>query len=158
MLWVRISIRARCRTLYDKVSQWLATRSVVFSGFLHQYNWPPRHNWNSIESCVKHHQINNEHEHDENKLPTGYDVGTGMISFSNLELRSWISYKNMSSFDLIVIMFNLIECRSNKKCYSQHSICSSTTGVHSANTRRFRCSFSYHQCWGPKHPRSSEWE
>ena len=25
MLWVRISIRARCTTLYDKVCQWLAT-------------------------------------------------------------------------------------------------------------------------------------
>jgi hypothetical protein len=25
MLWVRISIRARCTTLYDKVFQWLAT-------------------------------------------------------------------------------------------------------------------------------------
>jgi len=25
MLWVRIPIRARCTTLYDKVCQWLAT-------------------------------------------------------------------------------------------------------------------------------------
>ena len=34
-------------------------RSVVFSGssgFLHQYNWPPRYNWNIAESGVKHHQ------------------------------------------------------------------------------------------------------
>jgi hypothetical protein len=33
-------------------------RSVVFSGysdFLHQYNWPPRYNWNIVESGIKHH-------------------------------------------------------------------------------------------------------
>jgi hypothetical protein len=36
-------------------------RSVVFSGssgFLHQKNWPPRYNWNIVESGVKHHQTN----------------------------------------------------------------------------------------------------
>jgi hypothetical protein len=34
-------------------------RPVVFSGFsgfLHQYNWPPRFNWNIVESGVKHHK------------------------------------------------------------------------------------------------------
>jgi hypothetical protein len=33
-------------------------RSVVFSrysDFLHQYNWPPRYNWNIVESGIKHH-------------------------------------------------------------------------------------------------------
>jgi hypothetical protein len=30
-------------------------RLVVFSGFLHQLNWPPRYNWNIVESGVKHH-------------------------------------------------------------------------------------------------------
>jgi len=37
MLWVRISIRARCTTICDKVCQWLST-CLVFSGssgFLH---------------------------------------------------------------------------------------------------------------------------
>ena len=36
-------------------------RSVVFSGypvFLHQSNWPPRYNWNIVESGVKHHKPN----------------------------------------------------------------------------------------------------
>jgi hypothetical protein len=36
-------------------------RSVVFSGssgFLHQYNWPPRYNWNIVESGIKHKQTN----------------------------------------------------------------------------------------------------
>jgi hypothetical protein len=34
-------------------------RSVFFSGysdFLHQQNWPPRFNWNTVESGVKHHK------------------------------------------------------------------------------------------------------
>jgi hypothetical protein len=34
-------------------------RLVVFSGysgFLHQYNWPPRYNWNIVENSVKHHE------------------------------------------------------------------------------------------------------
>ena len=25
------------------------------AGFLHQWNWPPRYNWNIVESGVKHH-------------------------------------------------------------------------------------------------------
>jgi hypothetical protein len=34
--------------------------SVVFhgySGFLHQWNWMPRYNWNIVESGVKHHVL-----------------------------------------------------------------------------------------------------
>jgi hypothetical protein len=36
-------------------------KSVIFSGysgFLLQYNWPPRYNWNIVESGVKHHNHN----------------------------------------------------------------------------------------------------
>jgi hypothetical protein len=36
-------------------------RWVVFSGysrFLHQLNWPPRYNWNIVESGVKHQNPN----------------------------------------------------------------------------------------------------
>ena len=33
MLWVRISIWARCTTFCDKVCQWLATGRVFFSGY-----------------------------------------------------------------------------------------------------------------------------
>ena len=36
-------------------------RSVVLSGssgFLHQYNWPLRYNWNIVESGVRHHKKN----------------------------------------------------------------------------------------------------
>jgi hypothetical protein len=34
-------------------------RWVVFtrySGFLHQWNWPPRYNWNIVERGLKHHK------------------------------------------------------------------------------------------------------
>jgi len=50
--------------LCDKVCQWLAPlRSVVFSrysGFLHQKNWPPRYNWNVVESGVKYHKLDHK--------------------------------------------------------------------------------------------------
>ena len=30
---------------------------------LHQYNWPPRYNWNIVESGVQHHQTNIWHKY-----------------------------------------------------------------------------------------------
>ena len=36
----------------------LASDLRQVDGFLHQYNWPPRYNWNIVESGVKHHQTN----------------------------------------------------------------------------------------------------
>ena len=39
-------------------------RSVVFSrhsGFLHQWNWPTRYNWNIVQSGIKHHNPNPNH-------------------------------------------------------------------------------------------------
>jgi hypothetical protein len=32
-----------------------------YSGFLHQKNWPPRYNWNIVESGIKHHKTNLSH-------------------------------------------------------------------------------------------------
>ena len=64
MLWVRISIRVRCTTLCDKSLSMTCDNSVVFSrysGFLHQKNWPPRYNWNIVESGIKHHKTNLSH-------------------------------------------------------------------------------------------------
>ena len=60
-LWVRIMLMARC-SWYNIMWSSLSVRygrSVVFSGnsgFLYQYNWPSRYNWNIVESGVK--QIN----------------------------------------------------------------------------------------------------
>jgi hypothetical protein len=56
-LWDR-TFMARC-TLYNITWESFSDiwgRSVVFteySGFLHQYNWPPRNSWNIVESGVK---------------------------------------------------------------------------------------------------------
>jgi hypothetical protein len=60
-LWVRTPFMARC-TRYNIMWQSLSViygRLVVFSGhsgFLHQWNWPQRYNWNIVESDVKHHK------------------------------------------------------------------------------------------------------
>jgi hypothetical protein len=61
VLWIRISIRARCATLCDKVCQWLEQ----VGGFLRVLRFPPpncpsRYNWNIVESGVKHHQANKQ--------------------------------------------------------------------------------------------------
>ena len=56
MLWGRISIRARCTTLCDKVYQWLAI-GQWFSTYP-----PPRYNWNIVESGIKHHQTNKQYK------------------------------------------------------------------------------------------------
>ena len=39
-------------TLCGKVCRWFSPGTMVSSTDL---NWPPRYNWNIIESCVKHH-------------------------------------------------------------------------------------------------------
>ena len=65
-LWVRTPFMAMC-TRYNIM--WLSLsvscdRSVMFSrysGCLHEYNWPPRYNWNNVESGIKHHKPTNRH-------------------------------------------------------------------------------------------------
>jgi len=47
--------------MYIQICQWLATGWWFSSGsssFLHQQHWPPRYNWNIIESGVKHYNLN----------------------------------------------------------------------------------------------------
>jgi hypothetical protein len=61
MLWVWVSIRARCTTLCDKVCQWLATGWWFSSGTpVSSKNKIDltRYNWNIVESGVKNHQTN----------------------------------------------------------------------------------------------------
>ena len=62
-LWDRTPFMARC--FRWKIILWSLSvtcdRSVVFSGysgFPHQYNWPPQYNWNIVESVVKNYQTN----------------------------------------------------------------------------------------------------
>ena len=61
ILWVQISIRARCTTSCYKVCQWLATGRWFSPGpsvSSTNKTWPPRHIWNIVESGVTHHQTN----------------------------------------------------------------------------------------------------
>ena len=58
MLWVRISIRARCTTLCDKVCQWLGTGRWFSPGA--PVSSTPWYNWNIAESGIKHHQSNKQ--------------------------------------------------------------------------------------------------
>ena len=56
-LWVRTALRRGVlnTTFCDKVCQWLAAGwKSGYSGFLHQWYWPPRDNWCVVESGVKH--------------------------------------------------------------------------------------------------------
>ena len=51
----------KCSRQYILLLSVTCDRSAVFtqySGFLHQYNWLPRYNWNNFESGVKHHKNN----------------------------------------------------------------------------------------------------
>jgi hypothetical protein len=50
-------LKRRHNIMWQSVSV-TCDRSVVFSGFLHQLNWPPRYNWNIVESGIKHHKPN----------------------------------------------------------------------------------------------------
>jgi hypothetical protein len=43
-------------TLCDNVCQWLATGRWFSQGTPIE-NWPPRYNWNIVESGVKHHEL-----------------------------------------------------------------------------------------------------
>ena len=61
MLWFRLPLRARCATLCDKVFQWLVTCRWISPATpvsSTNKNWPPRYNWNIVESGVKHHEPN----------------------------------------------------------------------------------------------------
>jgi len=47
-------------TICDKMCRWLAAGRGFsrYSGFLHQWNWPPWYNWNIAESGARHHNPN----------------------------------------------------------------------------------------------------
>jgi hypothetical protein len=61
MFWVRLPLRARCTTLYDKVCQWLAAGRWFSPGLpISSTNKTDEHDWNSVESgvnTIKQHTI-----------------------------------------------------------------------------------------------------
>ena len=79
-------------------------RSVVFSGysgFPHQYNWPPRYNWNIVKSGVKHHQ------------PKPKPILVNYVDSANQEIMHWtniyyyINIFNMSRKSRIYISMKI---------------------------------------------------
>jgi hypothetical protein len=62
-------------------------RSVVFPGFLHQNNWPPRNNWNIVESGVKHHKPTKS-------IPQGLSYWVGDILYCILIQMSIVIIKH----------------------------------------------------------------
>ena len=62
MLWVWISIRARCTALCDEVCQWLTTGRWFSLGTPVSSTNKTKHqgilNWNIVENGVKHHTTN----------------------------------------------------------------------------------------------------
>jgi hypothetical protein len=77
-------------------------RSVVFSGFsgfLHQSNWPPRNNWNIVESGAKHHQAN------EQILSMRYPYGSRSLFFKNLQMECIFHYIFSAMFSCIIYCF-----------------------------------------------------
>jgi hypothetical protein len=93
MAWVRISIRAMCTTLCDKVCQWLATGL-------------------SFESGIKHHQTNEEGdftvpydaELECKQNVVVYDSNTSTLREEGL-FTSFCFVHRMFSFWSVVIMF-----------------------------------------------------
>ena len=47
--------------MYEKVERPAPMGGALvfgYSSFIHQQNWPPRYNWDIVESGVKHHNPN----------------------------------------------------------------------------------------------------
>ena len=65
-LWVRSRpFMARCMYLiqhyvikFVSYLRQIGTFLSVYSGFLHQWNWPPQYSWNIVESGFEHHSPN----------------------------------------------------------------------------------------------------
>ena len=97
--------------------------SVVFygySGFLHQQNWPPRYNWNIVESGVEHHKQNQltanfelknmkqNHTHTHTHTQTSVSCSTCKYNPTN---TSRPHYSMSSSIECCYI------CRQTVPCY-----------------------------------------
>jgi hypothetical protein len=107
----------------------ICDRSVVFSGVLHQYNWPPRYNWNIVESGIKHQATNKPtlllyvtsstvkpfysgHLGKIDKMTTIYrrPLYEGFWFFDKILHTSSVVNKHFSLHLMFIIMFYLLFC------------------------------------------------
>ena len=110
-LWVRISIRVRCTTLSDKVSDlWQVGFFYRVLRFPPIINWPPRYSWNIVESGVKYHRINNQMPwilfllHSANVQPYCHSINKVHFKYS-VNFKS--SNGRWGTFQQLCWMFNL---------------------------------------------------
>ena len=102
-------------------------RSVIFSGFLHQENWPLRYSWNIVESGVNHHNPSPKSNHyiissmEIDNLQSKYIVilflvaivkSPNAITMTFLTLRIWYRHYNpnrsfLINCDITVMSLNL---------------------------------------------------
>ena len=67
-------------------------RSVVFSGFsgfLHQWNRPPRYSWTIIASAVKHHKTKTI---EKRTMVTKVDINIQLLFYNLKIMFSWLYY------------------------------------------------------------------
>jgi hypothetical protein len=72
------------------------------SSFLHQYNWPPRYNWNIVESGVKHLQTNKQTNKQPSKTEKKNELNSdNFISTSfHLESPMWLVIRLTHDFGI----------------------------------------------------------
>ena len=72
---------------------------IMFASFLHQSNWPPRYNWNIVESGVKHHKTNKS-------LSRSYQTCVWPTPFATLRmLRHFMTVRFVNNFRTLGNMF-----------------------------------------------------
>ena len=104
-------------------------RLAIFSGssgFLHQQNWPPRYNWNIVESGVKHQTTFIEHSsighrHCRLQLMLNAKLVSGQ------QTLKW-TRKKQTLFNQSAQLYNTVEAKSNSidVLWSKHMLTNGT--------------------------------
>ena len=86
-------------------------KSVVFSGysgFLHQWNWPPWYNLNIVESGIKHHKPNSSHIKYSWHRVTCLRLVTGFLQISHAVTYQYRKTSEICDFNQITYLAILL--------------------------------------------------
>jgi hypothetical protein len=111
-LWVRIPLMTMCTTNMWYILSVTCGTSVVYSGysgFLHQWQWPPRYNWNIVESGVNCHNFN--------YTPCSFDINCSSEQMTQ-KWRFWFNRMRVSLMTMNVFAVN----RNNNCPFSMHDL------------------------------------